>query len=64
MAVWGQLILQEGARSIAELLIYFHDYIIIILTLILMFVTYLFIYTIVVSKVDKYTIDSHVLETV
>lgn len=47
-----------------ELLNYFHDYMIIILLAILLFVTYTFGYIILSPRIDKYTIDSHVLETV
>lgn len=64
MIFWGQLGLQEGVTIIIELLNYFHDYIIAILCLILSFVTYIFFYVILNSKLDKYTIDSHILETV
>lgn len=64
MSVWGQINFQEGIRSIIELINYFHDYMIIILVLIMTFVTYLFIYVITTPRLDKYTVDSHVLETV
>ena len=47
-----------------ELLNYFHDYIIVILILIIFFVTYIFIYVSFSPYIDKYTVDSHVLETV
>ena len=56
--------LQEGITTVIELINYFHDYIIAILLLIITFVTYLFIIVISSSKVDKYTMDSHILETV
>ena len=62
--VWGQLNFQEATSTVIELLNYFHDYIIIILLLILVFVTYLFIYLGATPRLDKHTIDSHVLETV
>ena len=62
--VWGQLNFQEATATVIELLNYFHDYIIIILLLILVFVTYLFIYLGATPRLDKHTIDSHVLETV
>lgn len=64
MAFWGQLNLQEGMSVVIELLNYFHDYIIMILILILSFVTYLFLYVVLSPRLDKYTIDSHVIETV
>lgn len=64
MIVWGQLNFQEGIRVTIELLNYFHDYIIVILILIIFFVTYIFIYVSFSPHIDKYTVDSHVLETV
>jgi cytochrome c oxidase subunit 2 len=64
MIVWGQLNLQEGIRVTIELLNYFHDYMIVILILIITFVTYMFGYVSVSPHIDKYTVDSHVLETV
>jgi cytochrome c oxidase subunit 2 len=64
MIVWGQLNFQEGIRVTIELLNYFHDYMIVILILIITFVTYMFGYVSVSPHIDKYTVDSHVLETV
>lgn len=61
---WGQLNFQEGIRTTIEFLNYFHDYIIVILLLIITFVTYIFLYVSVSPYMDKYTIDSHVLETI
>jgi cytochrome c oxidase subunit 2 len=61
---WGQLNFQEASSTIIELLNYFHDYIIIILIVILTFVTYIFLYLITSPRLDKYTMESHVLETV
>lgn len=64
MIFWGQLNLQEGASVIIELINYFHDYIIRILTFILVFVTYLFFFVLYSPYSDKYTTDSHSLETI
>lgn len=64
MSVWGQLNLQEGIRTIIEMINYFHDYIVTILFLILSFVTYIFMFVILSPRLDKYTIDSHILETI
>ena len=64
MNFWGQLNLQEGVSTVIELLNYFHDYMIIILILILSFVTYLFIYIMSTPRLDSYTTDSHALETI
>ena len=64
MPFWGQLSLQEGTTVIIELLNYFHDYMMVILTIIMVFVTYVFVAIMVAGRVDKYTMDSHVLETV
>lgn len=64
MSIWGQLNLLEGIRTIIELVNYFHDYIMTILTLILSFVTYVFLFVTHSPRLDKYTVDSHILETV
>lgn len=64
MFSWGQLNLQEGMSVIIEQLNYFHDYIMVLLILIFTFVTYIFIYVINSPYFDKYTTDSHLLETV
>jgi len=64
MGIWGQLNFQEGIRTIIELINYFHDYIITFIVLILSFVTYLFAFVILTPRLDKYTVDSHVLETI
>jgi len=49
--------------STIEILNYFHDYMIIILLFILVFVTYLFLAILATPLLDKYTFDSHSLET-
>lgn len=64
MSTWGQLNLQEGISTIIELINYFHDYIITFIVLILSFVTYMFTFVILSPRLDKYTVDSHILETV
>lgn len=63
MSLWGQLNLQEGISSTIEILNYFHDYMIFILIFILLFVTYLFIWIMYTPLLDKFTFDSHSLET-
>uniref|UniRef100_A0AB39A6F0 Cytochrome c oxidase subunit 2 n=1 Tax=Asplanchna sp. TaxID=3231738 RepID=A0AB39A6F0_9BILA len=64
MMLWGQLNLQEGMSVMMELLNYFHDYMMVILVLIFTFVTYMFMYVISSPYADKYTVDSHLLETI
>lgn len=64
MSVWGQFGLQEGVSPIIELINYFHDYIIILLLGILSFVSYIFLYVTFNPYLDKYTNESHFLETV
>lgn len=64
MSVWGQLNFQESISVIIELLNYFHDYIIVILISIIVFVTYIFLYIIFNKNLDKYCIESHFLETI
>ena len=64
MSVWAQCNLQEGIRIVIELLNYFHDYIIILLLGILSFVSYMFIYVLWNPFLDKYIVDSHILESI
>ena len=64
MLSWGQLNFNEGVRVIIELLNYFHDFLIIVLVLIMTFVSYMLVYVTFNPYTDKYTIDSHFLETV
>jgi heme/copper-type cytochrome/quinol oxidase subunit 2 len=56
--------LVEAASVTIELLNYFHDYMIIILLFIITFVTYMFFFVLFCRYRDKYTIDSHSLETI
>ena len=64
MLSWGQLNFNEGVSVIIELLNYFHDFLIVVLILIITFVTYILFYVTFTPYIDKYTIDSHFLETV
>lgn len=64
MAVWSMFGLQEGATVVIELINYFHDHIIMLLTIILVFVSYIFIIVLCSFKVDRNMIDSHLLEIV
>jgi len=54
--------LQDGLVSIMEIMNYFHDHIIILLTIIIIFVSYIFILVLLDNNIDRYTIDSHILE--
>jgi len=47
-----------------ECINYFHDYIIILLSIILFFVVYLFLKILIIKKLDKITLDSHSLEII
>ena len=62
--LWGSLDLSEGLSSVIEVLNYFHDYMIRILILVLVSVTYVFLYVIFSPRLDKYSLDSHILETI
>ncbi len=64
MAVWGQLGLQEGARRLIYEINIFHDYIIILLTLILFFVIYIFACVMLSRGLDKFITESHFLELI
>lgn len=54
--------MQDGLVSIMEIMNYFHDHIIILLTIIIIFVSYIFILVLLDNNIDRYTIDSHILE--
>lgn len=54
--------LQEGSTVSIELIIYFHDYIIFLLLVIIGFVSYIFVLLTSVSYLDKYIVESHFLE--
>lgn len=62
MSQWASLNLQEGTSIIIELMVYFHDYMMVILLIILGFVLYIFILISSTKLLDKYTIDQHLLE--
>ncbi len=64
MIFWSQLGLQQGASSIIELINYFHDHIIILLTIIILFVSYVFLVLFTSTKLDRIIIDSHLLELI
>jgi heme/copper-type cytochrome/quinol oxidase subunit 2 len=51
-------------RVVIELLNYFHDYMMMLLIVIMVFVSYVFGWIRFSSRLDRYTMDSHVLETV
>ena len=56
--------MQEGASTIIMLIIYFHDYIIVFLFLIIGFVSYVFVVVLNSVSLDKYLVDSHSLEVI
>lgn len=64
MAFWGQYGLQEGISATMDLIIGFHDYIIVIMSSIIIVVSYLFAMVSVSSGLDKNITESHFLEFV
>lgn len=64
MAFWSQLGLQQGASSVIELINYFHDHIMILLTVIMLFVSYIFMVVLTSKKLDRIIMDSHMLELI
>lgn len=64
MPFWFQFGLQEGASTIMELIVAFHDYIMIILFIIIAFVLYIFLLVLSTSLTDKYILDAHRLELI
>lgn len=61
---WGQIGLQEASTFVIEALNYFHDYIMFLLLIILVFVSSAFFSICTTSLQNKYTMDSHLLETI
>jgi len=62
MAFWGELGLQTASNSLIECIIYFHDYIMIILRIILIFVTYFIIFNRCSKYLNKILLEAHFLE--
>jgi cytochrome c oxidase subunit 2 len=62
MALWRQLGLQEGLRIPIEIIVSFHDYIIIILVGIIVIVTSVRFSLLSNPGIDKYLSESHLLE--
>lgn len=64
MSPWSSFGLQEAISPIMELMITFHDYMIVILFIILSFVFYIFVLVLRSYSTDKYILDAHTLELV
>lgn len=62
MALWGQLGLQEGLRIPIEMIVSFHDYIMVILVGIIFMVTSIRVRLLSNPGLDKYLSESHLLE--
>jgi cytochrome c oxidase subunit 2 len=62
MALWRQLGLQEGIRIPMEIIISFHDYMIVILVGIIFLVTSIRVSLLSNPGIDKYLSESHLLE--
>ena len=64
MASFSQLGLQEGGSVIMTLIVFFHDYIMVLLLVIMVFVSYIYLMILLRPGVDKYLVDSHLLELI
>nr|APB92062.1 cytochrome c oxidase subunit II [Montfortula punctata] len=64
MAQWGQLSFCDPASPLMEKLVYFHDYSMMILIMILSLVGYVTVLFSVSSYSDRYTLDSNYLEVI
>nr|YP_009128904.1 cytochrome c oxidase subunit II [Apostichopus californicus]AJT35513.1 cytochrome c oxidase subunit 2 [Apostichopus californicus] len=64
MATWAQLGLQDASSPLMEELIYFHDYTLIILTLIIILVFYGLISLITSSLTNRFFLEGQELETI
>lgn len=63
MSLWSQFGLQEGITITIELINYFHDYIIILLSIIIVYVGYVFFISLLSNRnLDRFIVDSHFLE--
>nr|QIA95913.1 cytochrome c oxidase subunit II [Matuta planipes] len=62
MTTWAHLKLQDSASPLMEQLIFFHDHIMLILTLILTFVGYMMSTTLVNRFINRYTLEHHMIE--
>ena len=62
MSTWAHLKFQDRASPLIEQLIFFHDHIILILTLILTFVGYIISTTLVNRLINRYTLEHHIIE--
>lgn len=62
MALWRQLGLQEGLRIPMEIIVSFHDYIIVLLVGIIFVVTSISVSLVLNPGLDKYLSESHLLE--
>jgi len=61
---WGQLLLQDAATPIILQLISFHDYTLIILTLVISIVAYIIITIILNKYTNRYLIEAQTIETI
>nr|YP_009239167.1 cytochrome c oxidase subunit II [Apostichopus parvimensis]AML79758.1 cytochrome c oxidase subunit II [Apostichopus parvimensis] len=64
MATWAQLGLQDASSPLMEELIYFHDYTLIILTLIIILVFYGLISLVTSSLTNRFFLEGQELETI
>jgi len=62
MAFWGRLNLLNAGNVIIERIIYFHDFMIILLRIIIIFIIYVLIYNIYNTKLNIKFLESHSLE--
>jgi len=62
MSNWGSINLINASNSLIEIIIYFHDYIIIFLSIILLFIIYFLVLNLKNNYLDKWILESHFLE--
>nr|QPB70875.1 cytochrome c oxidase subunit II [Ophicrania palinurus] len=64
MTTWPNLYLQDSSSPMMEQLVFFHDHIMMILTMIVITVTYIMIMLIFNSNMDRNTLDGQLIELI
>lgn len=64
MAFWGQLAFQDAASPLISQLILFHDHAIVVVTIIIVFVSYAILSLVTNSFTNRYSYEAHLIETI
>nr|AVT44061.1 cytochrome c oxidase subunit II [Podagrion sp. JY-2018] len=64
MSIWGQMILQDSNSSIMENMIMFHDYAMLIIIMIIMFIFYMMIFMLSNKFINLFLLENQMLEVI